>query len=540
MKKNILKTFCILISGLLIFPACDFNNSKERIVFVQESHTEPKTEPETVPESESEPAPETVIPPVTESEPQAETEPETETENESEPEAGPETEVEQESGSEQNPESEQEAAPESESEKEPESEPESEPETVVVPEPMPEIEVKKLVLLVYMAADNDLESYAIQNLKQMEHASFDKTDVLVLLDRADGYDETNGNWSDTRLFKVGHDDTNSSLIVSTRLSCPELGLAAGCETELDMGNFNVLRNFISYAKSEYEAEKYALIIWGHGTGWKYSSIENSGRNNSARAVAIDDHSNSYMSVTDLKRAVKGQGLSVIGFDTCFGGVIENIYELRNYAQYTVASPGITPSGGWDYKNLLEDISAGDFSTNAVSRAMAESSPTRITIFNNSYISSLASAIEDFSENLASAINNQSSRQSVFNSLFNLESYSYSQYPCDMYLDIASMADFYIDGTNAPSNNTAIKASAKRLKKAVNNAAYTENSENGKVGIHFIPLAGPRTAASIHSNDYIKDMDNTMQCSFIKENQHWVPSRNGSSGSLLDKLFYTDF
>ena len=432
-----------------------------------------------------------------------------------------------------------EAGEEPASESETETESESGQDSTQMPEQNP---AQKLVLLVYMAADNDLESYAIQNLKQMEHANYEKMDVLVLLDRAEGYDETNGNWSDTRLFKVEHDATNSNLIVSTRLSCSELGLAAGCETELDMGNFNVLRNFINFAKTEYEAEKYALIIWGHGTGWKYSDVQNINKKSAdnARAVAIDDHSNTYMCVSDLKRAIKGQGLSVIGFDTCFGGVIENVYELRNYAQYTIASPGITPSGGWDYKNLLEDISAGNYSTDSISGAMAECSPTRTTIFNNSYVSALVAAIEDFSENLGAAVTNQSSRENVFTSLFNLESYSYSQYPCDMYLDIASMAEFYINGTNNPVNNSAINASARRLKKAVNNAAHTENSDNGKVGIHFIPLAGPRTAASVHSNDYIKDMDNTSQCSFIKENQYWVPSRNGNSGSLLDKLFYTDF
>ena len=396
----------------------------------------------------------------------------------------------------------------------------------------PEIQETMLTLMIYMAADNDLESYALQNLMDIKATTSERVKTLVLLDRAQGYDETDGNWTDTRLFEAGNN-------IITQLDCPELGLSCSTQTELDMANHLVLKRFIEFGRTAYPAKKYALIIWGHGTGWKYSYIENS-RSSAARAVAIDDHSNTYMRVTDIKRAVKGQGLSVIGFDTCFGGVIENIYELRNYAKYTVASPGITPSGGWDYKSLLEDISAGNFSTDAISSAMAESSPVCTTIFNNSYVATLAAAIEDFSEKLAGAVNNQISRQSVFNSLFNLQAYSYSQYPCDMYLDIASMAELYINGTDNLLNNTAIKTSAKRLKKAVNNAAFTENSENGRIGIHFIPLAGPRTAASMHSIDYIKDMDNTMQCSFIKENQYWVPSRNGNSGSLLDKLFYTDF
>ena len=47
--------------------------------------------------------------------------------------------------------------------------------------------------MVYMAADNDLESEAIANLKQMEHSNFGKMNVLVLLDRAEEYDRNNGN-----------------------------------------------------------------------------------------------------------------------------------------------------------------------------------------------------------------------------------------------------------------------------------------------------------------------------------------------------------
>ena len=39
-------------------------------------------------------------------------------------------------------------------------------------------ETKKLTLMVYMAADNDLESYALQNLKDMEHAGFSGMNIL--------------------------------------------------------------------------------------------------------------------------------------------------------------------------------------------------------------------------------------------------------------------------------------------------------------------------------------------------------------------------
>ena len=43
---------------------------------------------------------------------------------------------------------------------------------------------KKLTLMVYMAADNDLENYALNNLKQLEAGKNENINVLLLLDSA--------------------------------------------------------------------------------------------------------------------------------------------------------------------------------------------------------------------------------------------------------------------------------------------------------------------------------------------------------------------
>ena len=380
---------------------------------------------------------------------------------------------------------------------------------------------KKLTLMVYMAADNDLEPYAIQNLKAMEHADFSELNVLVLLDRAEGYDETNGNWTDTRLFKVGHDNTAGNFIISERLNCPELGLASQSETELDMGNYYVLQSFIDFSKKEYKAQNYALIIWGHGTGWK--------------AFSIDDKTDTYMSVYDMGRAVKNQGLSVIGFDTCFACVIENLYELKDSAQYSVASAGVSPSGGWDYKKLLENLSLNNLNAQAIALAMKECADVNVTVIKNSGISEVFSGIEDFSKELASTITGSTSRNSVFTKLTQVKSYSYTQYPCDMYIDVFSMAESY-----AGSSNPALAEKAANLIESLNESYIKRNNEKPEIGIHFISKTALNTYSTSHSLDYLKNENIRGQCSFIKESKWWVPEGNSSSGSLLDKLFYTTY
>ena len=374
---------------------------------------------------------------------------------------------------------------------------------------------KKLTLMVYMAADNDLESYALANLKAIEKSLIPEVKVLVLLDRSEAYDETCGNWTDSRLYEVIHDDSNNGSIASRRLDCPALGLSSSEATELDMANPSVLRNFIEFGKASYKSEKYALIIWGHGSGWK--------------AFAIDDRSKTYMSVKELGDAVRGQGLSVIGFDTCFGGVIENIYEQKDCADFTVGCPGISPNSGWDYKNLFENLSAGDFSSASIAHAMGKCSRVDASVFDNSKVSSLMISFENFCKTLSESIQNENSRRQTLEKLFSVKSYSYSQYPCDMYLDLSAMAALYTSSADSSLSQAAIGLSS-----------LTEEMTASGIGLYFIPLESAHTMAAAHSEDYVRNDNKTNQSAFIKESRWWVPSLSGDSGSLLDKLFYTTF
>ncbi len=388
-------------------------------------------------------------------------------------------------------------------------------------------EIKNLTLMVYMAADNDLESYALQNLKAMERSQAENINVLVLLDRCEGYDETDGNWTDTRLFEVVHDSGKGSGIVSKRLESSELGLTVDKQTELDMADGNVLKSFVEFSKENFEAKNYALIIWGHGTGWRYSYAGT----DSYRAVAVDDRTNRFMSVTELGKALKNQGLCVIGFDTCFGAVIENLYELKDEASYITASPGITPSGGWNYKNMLEELSSCDFEEKTIAQKMCAASSVAAGVYNASELSELKERFEKFSKELSSTVTDTQTRNEVYEALMNSKSYSYTHYPCDKFLDIYSMAELY-----KTSHIQSLALASQNLIQAV------EKTMTGSagIGVHFIPLQEANVPMSVHSVDYVKNGSATDQCSYIKESQWWVPTINHNSGSLLDKLFYTVF
>lgn len=390
---------------------------------------------------------------------------------------------------------------------------------------------KKLTLIVYMAADNDLESYAINNLKQMEHAVFENMNVVVLLDRADGYDETNDNWTDTRLFEIEHDESSSNFIISNPIDCPLLGLKADTKTELNLGDYNVLKNLIVFVEENYKTEKYALIIWGHGTGWR--CVQNLTETN--RAVAIDDKTNSYMSVFDEGRALENQNLSVIGFDTCFGGVFENVYELKNCAEYTVGTSDLTPAFGWDYQNLLQNLSECNFSNEEIAKIMAESSAVNMSVFKNSEISEVMDKFEMLSRNISETVTNLDERNAVYNQLINSKGFSYGKYPCELYLDLYSLADLFL-----LSSNSAICESADKLKKAIKKAGCSTKKDEIETGVYFVSKMSAHTISVQHPDEYFKNVDSIFQSSFIKDSEWWVPTEKGNSGSLLDKLFYTSY
>lgn len=118
---------------------------------------------------------------------------------------------------------------------------------------------KRWTFMVYMDADGDLETYGILNMNQMEVVgSGAHVNIVAQLDRAPGFDATNGDWTETRRYLVLRDE-DMQTIHSTVVE--SLG-------EVDMGRPEPLREFIAWAASRYPAERYALVVWNHGSGWR--------------------------------------------------------------------------------------------------------------------------------------------------------------------------------------------------------------------------------------------------------------------------------
>ncbi|GAG72108.1 unnamed protein product, partial [marine sediment metagenome] len=61
-------------------------------------------------------------------------------------------------------------------------------------------------VMVYLAADNDLESAGINDINEMEMVgSSSDVNIVVQADRIPGYDNSNGDWTTTRRYYITQD-----------------------------------------------------------------------------------------------------------------------------------------------------------------------------------------------------------------------------------------------------------------------------------------------------------------------------------------------
>ncbi len=113
-----------------------------------------------------------------------------------------------------------------------------------------------------------------------------------------------------------------------------------------MAEPDTLRDFITWGREKYPADKYMLIFWDHGGG-------------SIGGVCVDElHDDKTLSLPDIKEAVTGADVpfEVIGFDACLMATLETAEALQGYGHYMVASEEVEPGGGWNYTDFLEFLS----------------------------------------------------------------------------------------------------------------------------------------------------------------------------------------
>ena len=114
----------------------------------------------------------------------------------------------------------------------------------------------KWTVMVYMSGDNNLESYIVKDL-ELELAALGSTpnvQVTALADRGPGYDKSRGDWQTTKLYHP-----TQGMVADAASAVADWG-------ERNMGSAQTLIEFVTWSKTNYPADRYALYFWGHGWG----------------------------------------------------------------------------------------------------------------------------------------------------------------------------------------------------------------------------------------------------------------------------------
>ena len=210
----------------------------------------------------------------------------------------------------------------------------------------------------------------------------------------------------------------------------------GQNNEINTGSKEALKNFLTWSKEKYSAEKIILVLCGIGEGpfGTYS-----------RANQMDNSSRKdFLTAPELNSALKDAGyaeekLDLIIFDSSFSSSLEDLYEIRNCVKSVIASPGETPVTGINYKHLLKllkenstiydigssivNIYASSFYNNSEIDKMQYSTMGRasISFIDESNIEDIATFVDTFAYYIISQKNNnqiayESSRYSYFQTL----------------------------------------------------------------------------------------------------------------------------
>jgi hypothetical protein len=348
----------------------------------------------------------------------------------------------------------------------------------------PRNEFAEWTVMVYLDGDNNLETYGIQDLNEMEMVgSTTDVNIVVQIDRipysvlAENHQEytddtSNGNWTTTRRYYITK-DLNPDKISSALIG--DLG-------ELNMGDPTTLIDFADWAITNYPAKKYLLVIWNHGGGFRASG------SNLTKDIAWDDTSGGdKITMSELEDALSaitaqlGGKVDILGMDACFMAMTEVAYQIKDYADLLVTSEESEPSEGWPYDTILSQLTSDpsltsvQMATNIVDDYIFVYPTTNVTqsTIDLSYMDTLAGQLS----NLALEIMSDSSTPKYQHILAAASSQHYSTYD---FIDLYDLC-----------NNLLIYSNSLEVKNIVLSIQQTLNSTVIKSGYSGVGVSRSR-------------------------------------------------
>lgn len=202
------------------------------------------------------------------------------------------------------------------------------------------------VLVIYMAANNNLENFAKENITSIKMGylpSYDSKEAIFIFRHLPG--ESPALY---RLLKDGRGNVKEVVVKNYE------GYSSSSPSTLN--------DVLSLVGNRFKSDSYGLILWSHSTGWLPTGYFDSVNQPQlpftdpyAGIVKSFGNDNGVeMELTDLAAAIPFK-FSYIIFDSCFNGGIETVYELKDKAHFIVASPTEILATGFPYDRVIEPL-----------------------------------------------------------------------------------------------------------------------------------------------------------------------------------------
>ena len=194
----------------------------------------------------------------------------------------------------------------------------------------------KWTVMVYISGDNNLEDYVVKDieLELAPSGSSANVQVVALADRGPGYDTSYGDWQTTKLFHV------------TQGMKADAASAVADWGERNMGDKQTLIDFVTWTKTNYPADHYALYFWGHGWNWHPGY------------VMQDDTNADTLDMGEIKSALPSIGfIDMVGFDGCNMASIEVQQLWHGHATALAHSQEYVGWDGVEYDVVLAQLAA---------------------------------------------------------------------------------------------------------------------------------------------------------------------------------------
>lgn len=325
----------------------------------------------------------------------------------------------------------------------------------------------KWTVMVYISGDNNLESYVISDIETelAPTGSTANVQVVALADRGPEASTGPSDWKTTKLFHV-----TQGMTADAAHQVADWG-------ERDMADKQTLIDFVTWSKTNYPADHYALIFWGHGWNWHPGYVM---KDETTQVTNPTDYTMDY---AEEKAAIPSLGfIDVVGYDGCNMASIEIFNMWRGHATAVTGSQEYVGWEGLQYDLVLAQMAAaqGNMTADQVAIAFAQSATADKTwsaVAVDSRLDTLVTAVNDWSVALKNGLaKNRRQYDQAFTATRNMW-----QAPEDK--DLYDMAY----ELNSKVTDATVKTKSQAVMKAVNSAVLFDRHDNSYADTYGITI-----------------------------------------------------